>query len=183
MDAGLLHFLGLHRFWSVHAHLVCEHAGGDTILHHEKHAIVVGAEHAAGGWPVLYTVSNFAYAFDQDASAPAFCSRRLDGRNANARHLPRRPAELTRHRISPQHLGFAFAHCHRRNACVRLPATCPEDFIVSRARPASDRISTNSKLKWPTRNPFARLRIPARRCPHGWELCFSSRWSASWCSQ
>src|SRR4030095_9890951 len=29
MDAGLLYFLGLHRFRPVHAHLVREHPGGD----------------------------------------------------------------------------------------------------------------------------------------------------------
>ena len=37
MDAGLLHFLGLHRVRSVHAHLVCEHTGGDAIFYHPKH--------------------------------------------------------------------------------------------------------------------------------------------------
>ena len=37
MDAGLLHFLGLHRLRPVHADLVREHPGRDRILHYSKH--------------------------------------------------------------------------------------------------------------------------------------------------
>ena len=32
MDAGLLCFLGLHRLWPIHAHLVREHAGRDGVF-------------------------------------------------------------------------------------------------------------------------------------------------------
>ena len=64
MDARVLRLLGLHRLWSVHAHLVCEYPGGDPIFPHAKYAIVVGTQHASGDRPVLCTVWNFAIALD-----------------------------------------------------------------------------------------------------------------------
>ena len=64
MDARVLRFLGLHRFWSVHAHLVCKHPGGDPIFPDTKYAIVVGAQHDSGDRSVLCTVRDFAIAID-----------------------------------------------------------------------------------------------------------------------
>src|SRR5262249_37583204 len=71
MDARVLRVLGLYRFWSVHAHLVCEHPGGDPIFSHAKYAVVVGTEHASGDRSVLCTVRDFADALDQEKSTPA----------------------------------------------------------------------------------------------------------------
>src|SRR4029077_4363856 len=169
MDAGLQRLLGLHRLWSVHAHLVCEHPGGDSIFYRPEHTIVVGAEHAIGDRSLLYSFPDFAHALHQEASASALYCGRMDSLHANAGRLSHCAALVTRHRFLSEHLGFAFAYRDRRDARFCLSTTCTEDFIVSRARPASDRISANSKLKWPAPNLFARLRIPERRCPHGWE--------------
>src|SRR5439155_25284517 len=127
----------------------------------------VGAERAPGDWPVLRSVSDFANALPQEASAPALHRGRMDCLHADARHLLNCSAFVTRYRLSSQYLGFAFAHRHRRDARFRLSATGAEDFTVSRARSAPDRISANSQLKWPTPNLFVRLHIRALRCPRG----------------
>src|SRR5205814_2732234 len=64
VDAGLLRLLGLHRLRPVHAHLVCKHAGRDAIFYHPKHRILVGAEHAPGGWTFLRAICDFTFALD-----------------------------------------------------------------------------------------------------------------------
>ena len=143
-----------------------------------EHPIVVGAEHAVSDRSLLYSFCDLAHALYQEASSPALYHGRMDSLHANAGHVHHRPARVTRHGRARQHLGFAFPGRNRRDARFRLSTACAEEFVVSRARPATDRVSANSKLKWPTPNLFARLRTPARRCPHGWGLCFSSRCSA-----
>src|SRR5206468_584141 len=85
----------------------------------------------------------------------------MDRLHADARHLPHCAAFVTRHRLSSQHLGFAFARRHRRDARVRLFATAAQNFAFSRPRSAADRISANSQLKWPTPNLSARLHTRA----------------------
>src|SRR6266436_3438734 len=168
MDAGLLRFLGLHRLRSVHAHLVREPPGGNAIFHHSKYPILVGTEYAPGDWPVLHSVPHFANALHQEASTPALHRGRMDCLHADARHLLNCSAFVTRHRLSSQYLGFAFAHRHWRDARFRLSATGAQDFTVSRARSAPDRISANRQLKWPTPNLSARLHIRALHYPRGW---------------
>src|SRR5262245_43557243 len=130
MDAGLLRFLGLHRVRSVHAHLVCEHTRGDRILYYEKHAVLVGTEHAPRDRPILYTVSNFADAGHQEASASAFYPRRVDALYADAGHLHHRFACSAWLWGARQHLGFAFAHRHRSDARFRFFATSWKDFSL-----------------------------------------------------
>src|SRR6266480_703828 len=174
MDVSVLRFLGLHRFRSVHAHLVREPPGRNAIFHHSKYPILVGAEHAPGDWAVFHSVPDFAYALDQKKAAPALHRGWLDRLHADARHLPHCAAFVTRHRLSSQHLGFAFARRHRRDARVRLFATAAQNFVVSGPRSAPDRISANSQLKWPTPNLSARLHTRALPCPRGWESCSSS---------
>src|SRR5207247_2525026 len=98
MDARVLRVLGLHRFWSVHAHLVCEHPGGDPIFSRAKYAILVGTQHASGDWAVLCTVRDFANALHQEKSAPAQHPCRLDDPYANAGHVSDCFACVTRNR-------------------------------------------------------------------------------------
>ncbi len=127
---------GVYR--SIHAHLVCEYPGGDTIFYHSKHRIVVGAEHAASGRALLRTICDFAFALDQKGTAPALLCGWMDCLHANARHVPHRLAGVTWHRRARQHLGSAFSHRHRRDPRVRLSASCSPDFSFSSARPAPD---------------------------------------------
>src|SRR4030095_5074491 len=78
MDAGLLHFLGLHRVRSVHAYLVCEHTGGDAIFYYSKHGVVVGVEHAAGGRALLYLFWDSSLTLDQKGAAAPLLGRWMD---------------------------------------------------------------------------------------------------------
>ena len=131
-------FLGLHRLQPVHAHLVREHPGRDRILHSSKHRVVVGAEPAPGHRTLLYPFCDSSLAVDQKGAAASLLGRGLDPLHADARHVHHRPARATRHRRSPQHLGFAFPHRHRRNARLCLSANCASDFSLSSSRSAPD---------------------------------------------
>src|SRR6266487_5295674 len=64
MDVRLLRFLGLYRVRPIHAHLVCEHAGGDRIFYYAEHRVVVGLEHAPGRWTFLRAICDFTFALD-----------------------------------------------------------------------------------------------------------------------
>src|SRR6266480_754365 len=138
MDARLLHFLGLHRLRPIHAHLVCKHAGGDGIFYHPKHRILVGPEHAPGGWTFLRAICDFTFTLDQKGTASALLRRGMDRLHANARHVPRHLARVTWHRRAREHLGFGFAHRCRRHPRFRLFASRAEDLSLSRSRSALD---------------------------------------------
>ena len=49
-----------------------------AILHYSKHGIVVGAEHAAGGWTLLYLFWDSALAVDQKGAAASLLGRGMD---------------------------------------------------------------------------------------------------------
>src|SRR5947207_5370226 len=167
MDVRVLRFLGLYRLRPIHAHLVCKHAGGDAVFHHPKHRVLVGTEHAPGGRTFLRAICDFTFALDQKGTAPALLRGGMDRLHANARHVPRRLARVTWHGRACEHLGFAFAHRHRRHPWLRFSATRTQDFSLSSPRSALDCISEISQLKWLTPNLFARLFTRGRRCPRG----------------
>ena len=62
----------------------------------------------------------------------------MDCLHADARHVHHRPARATRHRRASEHLGFGFAHRHRRDPRFCLSATRAPDFTLSSPRSAPD---------------------------------------------
>src|SRR5947208_6807134 len=97
MDAGVLRFLGLHRFQPIHALLVRQHSGRNAVLSGPEHRVLVAAKYAPGHRTFLRSVLDSVAPGNQETSASTLHRCRLDHVYAGARYVSDRAALAPRH--------------------------------------------------------------------------------------
>src|SRR5207253_8525782 len=106
MDAGVLRFLGLHRFQPIYVVLVRQHSGRNAVLSGPEYRVLVAAEHAPDDRTFLRSVLDSVAPGNQETAASTLHRCRLDHVYAGARYVSDRAAIASWHRRSPKHLGF-----------------------------------------------------------------------------
>src|SRR6266481_5884600 len=183
MDAGLLGFLGLHRFQPIHAVLVRQHSGRDAVLSRPEHGVMVAAELAPGHRAFLWSVRDSVASGNQETPTSTFHRCWLDPVHAGARYVSDRAALAPRHRCSSKRLGFPLPNRHRLQSGLPLSAVNWENVHFSSARSALDRVIAFEELTWPF--PLHRKHQNTRRFLFGHgsaSFCFFSFSEFScWC--
>src|SRR5437588_1347639 len=133
MDAGLLGFLGLHRFQPVHAVLVRQHSGRNAVLSGPEHGVMVAAEPAPGHRAFLRPVRDSVAPGNQETPTSTFHRCRLDHAYAGARYVSDRAAIAPRHGRSLKHLGFPLSDYDRLQPRLPLSAANWKDLHFSSA--------------------------------------------------
>src|SRR5437588_3308124 len=161
MDAGLLCFLGLHRFQPIHAVLVRQHSGRNAVLSRPEHGVMVATEPASRHRTFLWSLRDSVASGNQETPASTLHRCRLDHADAGARYVSDRAALAPRHGCSPKHLGFPLPDRDRLQSGLPLSAVNWENVHFSSARSAVDRVIAFEELTWPF--PLHRKHQNARR--------------------